>query len=333
MLSREPWNRATIIRSVRWIKFASLIIIISVSSIKTPCYGQAWTMPKGEHFIKITGSNVSASKQYTFDGRSVDFSNGVKKDAFRDESLYLYGEFGLFEKLTLVLSLPYKRTFVEDLAFKYQTSAIGTGTIGVRLALLPLFGAKPSAVSVALNLSANVPMGYTRNFAPSAGAGQLDAQASLGFGLSFYPTAAYIQTTAGYRYRSSIYAFSKAINCNVGNDINCIRDLQPDYGDELVFSAEAGMMFLNGMLFFQALANGVWSVEEPFIGFTAINPIPTLQRYIKAGGGFAIYPFRITRLYGLSDLGFSAQYFLTPYGRNTIVSNDLFVGIEYRVRF
>ena len=290
-------------------------------------------MPRGEHYVKITGSYVTASDQYTFDGRVADFINGVEGRAYRDESLYLYGEFGLFDNITLVLSLPYKRTFVRDLAFKYQTRAPGNGVIGLRLALFPLLGVRPSAVSMALNLGAQVPMGYTRNYAPSVGAGQVDLQAMLGLGVSFYPTAAYAQISGGYRYRSSMYGLSNITPCNVGNDIDCIRDLKPDFGNEFIFSAEAGIMFINGMLFLQAITNGAWSVEEPLVGFTAINPIPTLQRYIKTGGGFGLYPFRITRIYGLADLGLSVQYFLTPYGRNTIQSTDLFAGIEYRVRF
>ena len=333
MLFSNPEWQATKDRYYSTIFIACLLLFLIYSFSAASSQAQAWTMPRGEHFLKITGSKIAAADQYTFDGRSINFINGVDGTAFRDESLYFYSEWGLFDKLTLVLSLPYKRTFVQDLAFKYQTFAPGTGTLGLRIALLPLLGFRPSAIAVGLNLGANIPMGYTRNYAPSAGAGQLDAQASLGIGVSFYPTAAYFQASGGYRYRSSVYLFSKSIGCNVGNDIHCIRDLKPSYGDELIFSAEAGIMFINGMLFFQALSNAVWSLEKPVIGFTAINPIPTHQRYVKAGGGFTLYPFRVTRLYSWAELGLSLQYFLTPYGRNTIASNDLFVGIEYRVRF
>ena len=336
MLFGKPRIWASLEVSKGYLSLVSLIwlaaIVCSSAFLPVSTKAQAWTMPRGEHFFKITGSQITASDQFSFDGRTIDFANGVTGNAFRDESLYLYGELGLFDNLTLVLSLPYKRTTVQDLAFEYETSALGSGALGVRVALLPLFGARPSAFSLALNVATTVPLGYTRNFAPSAGPGQVDAQATLGFGVSFYPTAAYAQLSAGYRYRSSFYGLSKAVSCNVGNDINCIRDAQPAYGNELIFSADTGIMFLNGMLFFQALANGVWSVDEPQVGFTAINPIPTLQRYVKAGAGFTLYPFRITRLYGLSDLGFSTQYFLTPYGRNTIDSTDLFFGIEYRIR-
>ena len=338
-IASVPFDPACRRRSARCAgAYATRCLVVGLACLAVSFCGsqnslaQAWTMPRGEHFVKITGSYSTATDQYTFDGRTADFVNGVEGDAFRDESLYLYGEFGFFDHLTLVLSVPYKRLFVRDLAFRYHTYAMGNGMLGVRVALLPLLGARASAVSAALNLSVSIPMGYTRNYAPSAGAGQIDGQATIGVGLSFYPTAAYAQIGGGYRYRSSIYTFSRTTSCNVGNDIDCIRDQTPEYGDEFVFSAEAGIMFINGMLFFQALANGIWSVERPAVGFTAINPIPTLQRFIKVGGGFTVYPFRITRRYGLADLGLSIQYFLTPYGRNTIVSRDLFAGIEYRIR-
>jgi hypothetical protein len=315
--------------------FNRILILATVFLVPsfTDLHAQAWTMPRGEHFVKLAGGYIIAADQYTFDGRIVDFVNGKSGNAFTDQSLYLYTELGLFQNLTMVVSIPYKRIFIEDLAYRYRTFAMGSGTLGLRIGLMPLFGVRPSAVSMALNLAVTAPMGYSRNYAPSAGPGQLDAQAVLGIGLSFYPTAAYLQASGGYRYRSSVYALSRAQSCNVGADIDCVRDLKPDYGDELVFSAEGGIQFFNGFLFIQALANGVWSVDAPYIGFTAINPIPTLQRYIKAGGGIAIYPFRITHFYGVANMGLSAQYFFTPYGRNTIQSRDLFVGIEYRVHF
>ena len=227
----------------------SIISLVGGMAFFNAANAQAWTMPRGEHFVKVTGSYVTASDQYTFDGRVADFVNGVEKKAFRDESFYLYGEFGLFDNVTMVLSVPYKRLFVRDLAFKYHTYAMGSSAIGVRLSLLPLFGVPHSAVALGFNLGVSLPMGYTRNYAPSAGAGQVDAQATLGVGVSFYPTAAYAQINGGFRYRSSMYDLSRATSCNVGSDIDCIRDLEPDYGNEFVFSAEAGIMFINGCCF------------------------------------------------------------------------------------
>lgn len=317
----------------RWVGRLAILGVLAVLMGPAAGYGQAWTVPRGTFYAKIAHGDIRASEQFTFDGRTADFIDGVRGDAFVDESYFLYTEWGWLDNLTLVLSAPYKRLTVTDLAFLYETAAIGSATVGVRVGLFPLFRIRPSAVSMALNLGATVPTGYTRNLAPSAGSGQVDAHAILGLGLSFWPTAAYLQAAGGYRYRSSFYGLSKATPCNAGSDLFCIRDSRPAFGNEWLFQAEAGLQLVNGTFFIQALGQGVWSAETPVVGFTAINPIPTRQRYLKAGAGFAVYPFRLTRLYRLEHLGFGIQAFLTPYGRNTIDSQDLFFGIDYRGRW
>ena len=179
---------------------------------------------------------------------------------------------------------------------------------------------------------AHIPAGYTRNFAPSTGAGQVDVQASLFFGQSFYPLPAYAQVGAGYRHRSSLYLFSHSAPCNSGSDIHCITDPHASYGDELVFHAEMGVSPFNGFILLQAIGTGTWSMEAPRVGFSAINPLPTQQRFVKAGAGVALYPFKALEGAFLDDLVISAQYFLTPFGRNTTNSRDLFLGVEYRPR-
>jgi hypothetical protein len=90
-------------------------------------------------------------------------------------------------------------------------------------------------------------------------------------------------------------------------------------------------MPFNGAMLIQVLTNSVWSVAPPRVGFTALNPIPEQQRYVKVGGGIGFYPFRLTYLVHLTEIGVSAQYFMTYYGRNTIVSRDLYVGLDIRL--
>ncbi len=287
-------------------------------------------MPRGEAYVKVSYGQVTAGKQFTFDGRATDYINGLPGDTFRDRSLYLYSEMGLSDHFTLVLSVPYKRTFVRDHAFRFRIFGLGSVSIGGRLALLPLLGVSPSQSTLAFNFMAFVPTGYTRNFTPSTGAGQVDVQATLFFGQSLYPLPAYAQIGAGYRHRSSIYLFSQSAPCISGSDIHCITDPHANYGDELVFHAEAGLSPFNGLVLLQAIGAGVWAIEAPRVGFSAINPLPTHQRVLKAGIGFAFYPLKAIKGRVLDDLGISVQYFKTLYGRNTIKSRDLFTGIEYR---
>lgn len=308
-----------------WIAVIGLLFLLP-----SPTHGQAWPAARGSFYAKWSRSDIRAADQFTFDGRRTDFIDGVAGDAFVDQSYYLYTEWGLLDNLTLVLSAPFKHLTVTDQAFLYETSAIGGATVGVRFGLFPLFGIRPSAVSMAMSLGATLPTGYTRNYTPSVGTGQLDAHALLGIGLSFWPTAAYVQAAGGYRYRSDFYGLSKSVACNPGVDLFCIRDTQPQYGDEWLFQAEAGVQLIGGMFFIQALGQGVWSVDAPQVGFTALNPLPTEQRYLKAGAGLTVYPFKLTRAYRLANVGFGVQAFLTPYGRNTIDSQDFFFGIDFQ---
>lgn len=304
---------------------ALLLLTLAVDAV-----AQAWTPAPGHLYAKLSFGSTNASEQFAFDGQEADFITGVTGNAFRDRSLYLYTEWGLSDDLALVVTLPYKRTIIRDQAFRYRTRAFGSAMVGLRASLRRLLGWQDTGHALAANVALTLPTGYTRNLAPSAGAGQVDAQATLAYGRSLYPLPAYAQLSGGYRYRSAVYAFSRAVDCNVGSDLNCTTDQQPDPGEELVYSFEAGLTPLGGGLLLQLLGNGVWSVVEPTEGFTAINPIPTRQRYFKLGGGGAVYPFRLAGVESLAPLGLSVQYFETVSGRNTIRSRDLFVGLEYQ---
>jgi len=322
-------------RHIAGSKILAASVLVAVSMLcgwLPPAGAQAWTMPRGEAYLKLSYAKTDAARQYTFYGRTTDFIDGLAGDTFRDRSLYLYGEFGFSDEVSMILSIPYKRVFIRDQTFRFRTFAVGTVSAGVRLALLPLLGKSPSATSAALNLMLGIPTGYTRNLAPSAGSGQVDIEALISVGHSFWPFPAYAQVGAGYRYRSSMYGLSTAVACQPGRDVSCIVDSRPRFGDEWIYRIEAGITPFGGGILLQALAGGAWSLKLPTTGFSAVNPIPTRQRFLKIGGGVSIYPFRLAGMKHLVPLGLNVQYFATPTGRNTLASRDLFVGVEYRTR-
>ncbi|GIV58175.1 MAG: hypothetical protein KatS3mg042_1088 [Rhodothermaceae bacterium] len=291
---------------------------------------QAWTLAPGAGYLKVFYGKVTAAEQYTFDGRRTDFIDGLPGDTFRDRSLYLYGEVGVKEHVSLFFSLPYKRVFIRDHAFRFRTFGLGTVTVGGRIGLLPLLGWRSSPHALALNVALGLPTGYTRNYAPSVDPGQVDVAAVLSYGISFYPFPGYAQVGIGGRLRTPLYVFSHRIDCQPGRDVHCIEDRRVDYGDELLWSAELGGTLFGGGVLVQVLANGRWSWQPPRVGFSALNPIPLRQRYVKVGGGMTLFPFRWLGSSRLGAVGWSLQYFITPYGRNTIRSRDLFAGISYR---
>lgn len=289
----------------------------------TEARSQAWSRDSGKVYVKLAYGTSTASEQYSFDGRIKDYADNVTENAFFDRSVYLYGELGLTPKLTLVAGLPYKRVIVRDAAFRYRTFALGDAQIGARYSLNSVLGLEGGAEAVAANASLSLPLGYSRNLTPSAGSGQINADLNLSYGHSFYPLPVYAQAALGYRYRSNIYALSTAVYCQEGVNKDCFADTKPTYDDELFGGVEGGVTVASRVLL-QGIARFNWSVTQPDVGFSVANPIPTKQRFLKLGGGIGVAAFQ--------GLGISGQFFFTPFGRNTINSVDLFLGIDYTFR-
>lgn len=293
----------------------SLLLVLLCPS---PARGQAWPQRRGSAYLKLSRSSVTAARQWDFDGTEKPYSSGVDGDAFFDRSVYLYAEYGLTDNLTLVALLPYKHLEVRDARNAFTTEGPGSVRLGVRVGLRSFFGVKATAPAMALNVTLTLPTGYTRNLSPSVGPGQMDVEAVFSYGLSLYP--AYAQAGLGLRVRTGSYALSRAVDCPP-RETGCVADARPAYADEWLFSGEVGLS-LGRWALVQLLGQGIWSNQPPETGFNPLNPLPTRQRILKAGGGLTLYP--------LPRLGISLQAFATPFGRNTIRSTDWFLGVEYR---
>jgi len=300
-----------------------LICVLSLMlCVNSNLLGQAWTQSKGSSYTKISYGAASASEQYSFDGAVKPYADNVDDYAFFDRSLYLYGEYGLTQRFTLVGSVPFKRVIIRDAAFRYRAFGIGNLDLGLRRNLNDFLGWDNSANTLSINAFSTIPLGYHRNYTPSVGAGQLDLGMALNYGRSFYPSPAYAQAGLGYKIRSSIFGFSQAVDCQEGTDLGCFTDQQSSFSNELLFSAESGYT-INEKFLMQLLLSGTWSTKKPDTGFSVTNPIPTRQRFIKVGSGL--------RSSIAKNLGLSGQVFWTTYGRNTVKSIDIFLGLDFQL--
>lgn len=292
---------------------------------------QAWTQEAGHAYVKVSQSFAAASSRYDADGTVVPY-NETTNGSFRDRSTYLYGEFGVSSRLTFAASVPYKRLYVTDETFEptfeRESSAWGTAVVGARYDIGPSLGLSPNEPTVlAANLGVGIPMGYTRNYDPAVGPGQLDLQATLNVGRSFWPFPGYAQAGLGYRRRTSSFGFSTATVCMNdqvdGDGHACLpdEDARRSYGDEFLFSAEGGVTL--GPVLFQALVDAHWSVSAPVPpeGVTVILPEGfELQRYILVGAGVTVY--------GPLGFGLSLQAFGAAHAQNTLGGSQIFVGLE-----
>lgn len=294
----------------------ALLCAVASTLLPASVWAGAWTRAPGSAYAKLAYGGATAADQFAFDGQRKPYADNVDGPAFFDRSVYAYAELGLVDGVTGVFGLAFKRVFVTDEAFRYEREGLGDFRLGVALDVERWVGDRLPGV-LALNVWAEGPTGYVRNTIPAPGQGNLDVAASLDWGLSLGQNG-YVQMAAGYRHRSSWYGLSTTLACQPGVNQGCIAPAEPTLGDEFLGRLEVGGKWLPGV-WGNAIGELGMSVDAPRIGFSVAQPVPTHRRMLKLGVGIAIRPWR--------SLGLEGQIFTTPWGQNTIVSIDAFVGI------
>ncbi len=286
-------------------------------------HAQAWTQTRGLTYIKVSRQVSAASDQFRQDGTRAPYAAGLDGDGYEDRSVYLYMEYGLTPRTTLVVLVPRKDILVRtphpqassglpgtDRPIERSASGLENVYLGVRRDLNSILGlAADGPHRTALNVGVRLPTGYDRQSTPAVGSGQVDLDVMVHYGVSLWPAPGYAQVGAGLRVRSGVYALSSG-------DAD-----GPDYGNEWLLHAEAGVS-LGKWALLQGLFFGTVSNQPPDLAFDPQNPLPTHQRYVKPGVGLTLYP--------ASWLGLSAQVFSTPWGANAVRSTDWFFGVESR---
>lgn len=284
---------------------------------------QAWTQPAGNAYLKVAHGRTSVQNQFDLDGKVIPFIDGISGDAFRDRSVYLYGEFGVVPGFTLVAMVPIKNLTVV-VGDGEEQSTVGVSDIELRgrIDLRPLLGGIDGMMASAISIGARLPTGYTRNLSPSVGSGQMDLHVSFSLGRSFHPLPVYAQATAGFENRLRAFGLSRTIECLDSNDIPCVAASEPDFDNEWLYSSEVGV-FAGSRVLIQFLLTGIHSVNTPEELFDVTNPIPTRRRFMKLGSGVTVTVGK--------GVGASLQVFRTVSGRNTIRATEYFFGIEYKI--
>lgn len=291
---------------------------------------QAWVPAAGEAYVRLAQGVASAEERFDAEGTVVPY-NETTGETVRDRSGYLYGEVGLGRGAALVALLPYRRVTVSDPQFTppfdRESAAWGTAVLGLRYDLGRAVGlAQDGPTRLAVNGTAGLPLGYTRNYRPAVGPGQVDLALSLDLGRSLWPAPGYVQGRLGYRHRTSLYGLSAATACKRDADADghaCLpdADVRRDYGDEFLFGAEAGVTL--GPVLVQALLDGTWSATRPTSEPVGAPPESFVrQRLVRAGAGLT--------LYGPFGVGVGAQVFVPAHAQNALRTAEWFVGVEKR---
>lgn len=268
-----------------------------------PLFGQSgWTKAKNSYFVKLGYSFFASDVYYNPDGDKLNTSE------FRQQSINLYGEYGITDRITVIVNFPVLRwngfettetvSGIGDLRteFKY---ALFRNKIPVALSIAPEFPTGPSDL-----FAQNKEVSFEQINLPT-GDGEFNIWTTLAGSTSFHPVPAYISASAAHNLRTSY----EGIN----------------FQDQLKFSLEFGYQVIQG-LWVNALLNTQTSVGEK-------NPVTDFVRgdgtsYTAWGLGAA---YEFIPQFSLNVQFWDYAGFLFPL-ENIYSAPTLSVGIFYEVK-
>ena len=217
------------------------LVAILLAAASTQLHAGAWTQSPGGLYFKIAG--LSFRSQDYLDAAGDRQARVAKPaiDELSDRNISAYLEYGLWERLTLVATLPYKRlVYTEEREFRRSDTnttetltqdEIRSGLADLELRLRWRLLRNPAVVSLALG--GKFPLGYDIDqdsigslnsgglgLGPSPvdgalagadskvplGTGENDIDMRLLVGKSLYPFPGYLTSAVGYRKRGGAFS-------------------------------------------------------------------------------------------------------------------------------
>ncbi len=219
-----------------WLLLAAILLAIAPTQLRAG----AWTQAAGGLYCKIAGLSFRSPDYLDVFGKREARAAKPSMEELSDRSISAYLEYGLWEHLTLVATLPYKHLVYKNTEVKeFKSDVIDTtitrvhpdeinsGLADLELRLRWRLLLEPAAVSLALG--GKFPLGYDLDQdsmgsldagglglgpSPLAGAddkvplgtGERDLDLRLLVGKSLYPLPGYLTSTVGYRKRGGAFS-------------------------------------------------------------------------------------------------------------------------------
>lgn len=255
----------------------------------------AWAQSKGTLYSKATVGVTNARRQLLRGGTT-------SPSVYSSRALFLYGEYGLIDKLTVIALLPayqaIKNPVTDFSTRRTVTLAANSAVLGdIHTQVRYQFFDSPA---LALQLGVKWPLGYKASDQPALGTGYVDADLKLQAGLSLYPIPAWVGLEAGYRARFG------------------------PYENELPLAFDAGYKLFD-VVFIQAIVDATISLGDTAASSTN-GAVSTAETRLRIGGGL-IYPLPFEPVESLS---LSLNVLRTIAGANTLSSTEYFFGLSYK---
>ena len=179
---------------------ASLVVLAALPLFGLPRTAQAtgpWVQTDNGYYTTARFGYFTSSNLYDPEGEAADLGDAFK---YKEKSLRLDAEYGLSNKMTLLLGMPiFWKTYDLTGDDHYNNSGFGDIDFGLKYGLIT----DPEGnAAAAVELSATTSTGYNaEGFGiPSMGRGKFSVFGALHGGMTFDPAPLYVQGKLGYRY-------------------------------------------------------------------------------------------------------------------------------------
>ena len=183
---------------MKWLFIGTAMTMTLVTLSASRAGAGAWSQQPGHYYAKLSGVFYGSDEIYNDMGKREQA--GMDDESFDSGQGFLYAEYGLRERLTLIGKLAVGELVAEDSFVKQTTTGIGDADVGAKYQLLD------QPVVLAPMVSVKVPTGYDRDFDPAMGTGYRDVEVRALGARSLYPLPLYVGGEVGYRIRGGPYS-------------------------------------------------------------------------------------------------------------------------------
>jgi|GEM_PF-2122443 len=285
---------------VRFFLDRNLVILLILLAYQDG-YTGAWTQKRGHFFNKVGLLRFDSSSQYLLNGDEQPLSNNGQ---VIDVTFYDYFEYGLFDDLTFVGTIPVKRV-----SFSCAIEGCGRSTSGLS-DIYAGFRYKLAESSWITSIQAGIKLatGYETDeqkldTAPPLGDGQADVEFRLLLGRSIANGGGYLNLDAGFRARS-------------GEPV-----------DEVPFAVEAGIRLTKSYMLIGKI-HGVRGIKEDDDqqNFTIVNG--RIENFVGTGALEDFVKAQAQLIYNLtSTIDISFEFDQVVTGRNTSQASTVGIGL------
>lgn len=185
-------------RTLNLLVFGALTTLL-VLAFTTNAYAGAWMLPKGQFYMELYAKHYYADSDFDSDstGKIAKNKNGAYHETYLEYKL----EYGLFDKLSLLLNIPYKFALSEeDILYytdqgEYRNTGLGDIALGFKYNVFQ----KPIVTSMQFKLF--LPTQYDNNETPALGPEYAAGEIRLLLGKSFEKIPSFIGAEVGYKGR------------------------------------------------------------------------------------------------------------------------------------